>query len=279
VGTQIRLNWLLAGWATSYNIKYSTNSGGPYTLLASSVIGGGYTNAALTPGKIYYFVMFSVNSAGESANSAEVSARAGLLNRAGWLASASSSNAPDPPSNAIDGNINSRWSTGANQTPGQWFQVDSGATNILSAIVLDCGGSTGDYPRGYQVYLSKDGVNWGTPVASGNGVIVTTVSFTAHAARYIRITQTGSASANWWSIAEFNAYLAAPISLSIATLSNNALTLTWPTNAAVTLYYITSLSPPVTWTPVTNAPVIANGQWNVTLPTGVNQSAFYRLQY
>jgi hypothetical protein len=276
--TEIRLNWLLGGWASSYNIKYSTNSGGPYTLLASNVTGGSYTITGVTPGKIYYFVVSSVNAAGESANSAEVSARAGLLNRAGWVASASSSNAPDPPSNAIDGNINSRWSTGANQVPGQWFQVDMGSTNILSAIVLDCGGSTGDYPRGYQLYLSKDGSNWGSPVATGNGAIVTTISFAAHAARYIRITQTGSASGNWWSIAEFNAYLAAPIALSIAS-SNNGLALTWPTNAAVAPYYTISLTPPITWTPVTNAPAIVNGQWNLTVSVGTNQSAFYRLQY
>jgi hypothetical protein len=277
--TEIRLNWLLAGWATSYNIKYSTNSGGPYTVVASNVINGCYTNTGVTPGKVDYFVVSSVNAAGESANSAEVSARAGVLNRAGWVASASSSNAPDQPANAIDGNINSRWSTGANQTPGQWFQVDMGATNILSAIVLDCGGSTGDYPRGYQVYLSKDGINWGTPVATGNGAIVTSVSFAAHAARYIRITQTGSAGGNWWSIAEFNAYMAVPISLSLAASSNNGITLMWPTNAAVTLYSTISLSAPVTWAPVTNAPSIVNGQWNVTVPTGANQSAFYRLQY
>jgi fibronectin type 3 domain-containing protein len=279
VGTQIRLNWLLAGWATSYNIKSSTNSGGPYALVASNVTGGCYTNTSLTPGKIYYFVISSVNAAGESANSAEVSTRAGLLSTTGWVASASSSNAPDPPANAIDGNINSRWSTGANQVPGQWFQVDMGTTNILSALVLDCGASTGDYPRAYQLYLSKDGSNWGPPVATGTGAVVTTITFAAHAARNIRVTQTGSASANWWSIAEFNAYLAPPIALSVATSPNSGLTLTWPTNAAVTLYYTTSLIPPITWMPVTDAPNIVNGQWNLTVSVGTNQAAFYRLQY
>jgi hypothetical protein len=195
------------------------------------------------------------------------------------VASASSSNAPDPPANAIDGNINSRWSTGANQVAGQWFQVDIGSTSILSAIVLDCGASTGDFPRSYQVSLSKDGVNWGNPVATGSGAIVTAVSFAARAARYIRITQTGSASANWWSIAEFNAYLAMPIALSAAASSNNGLALTWPTNAAVTLYYTTNVVPPIIWMPVTNAPTIVNGQWNLTISVGTNQSAFYRLQY
>jgi hypothetical protein len=65
----------------------------------------------------------------------------------------------------------------------------------------------------------------------------------------------------------------------VATPSNNALTLMWATNAAVNLYYTTSLMPPITWMPVTNAPAIVNGQWNVTMPMSTNRSAFYRLQY
>jgi len=35
----------------------------------------------------------------------------------------------------------------------------------------------------------------------------------------------------------------------------------------------------VIWLPVTNLPVVANGQWTVTVPIGVNRAAFYRLQY
>ena len=285
VGTQIRLNWLLVGWAAGYNIKRSTTSGGPYTLIASNIMGGCYTNTGLNPGTTFYFVVSSTNSSGESANSAEVSARAGRLSTTGWVASASSSNPPDPPANAIDGNIGSRWSTGAYQVPGQWFQLDMGSTNILNATVLDCGGSTGDYPRSYQVFLSKDAANWGVPVASGNGATVTTITFPAQAARYVRVTQTGSASANWWSIAEFNAYgslgllLAPPITLAVAQPSSDVLTFLWTTNASVSLYSTTSLTPPVTWTPVTNAPAVVNGQWNVTLPLNANGSGFYRLQY
>jgi hypothetical protein len=280
---QVILNWLLAGWATGYNIKCSATSGGPYTLVASNLTGGCYTNTGLKLGTTYYFVVSSINSAGESANSSQVSARAGLLSPAGWVASASASN--PTATNAIDGNISSRWSTGANQVPGQWFAVDMGSTNILNAIVLDCGPSTGDYPRGYQVFLSKDGSNWGTPVVAGSGAVVTTISFPAQAARYIRVTQTASASANWWSIAEFNAYgsfgmtSAPPIALAVATPSNNRLALMWATNVAVNLYYTAGLTPSITWTPVTNAPAIVNGQWNVTLPMGTNPSAFYRLQY
>jgi hypothetical protein len=88
---------------------------------------------------------------------------------------------------------------------GQWFQVDMGVTNLLSRIILDAGSSSSDYPRGYQVNLSNDGFNWGSPVATGAGAsAVTTISFPTNTARYIRVTQTGSAGGLWWSIHEFN---------------------------------------------------------------------------
>jgi len=71
---------------------------------------------------------------------------------------------------------------------------------------MDSAGSTNDYAHGYQVNLSTDGVNWGSPVATGAGTAaLVTVTFPAQNARYIRVTQTGSSS-SWWSIAEFNAY-------------------------------------------------------------------------
>jgi uncharacterized repeat protein (TIGR02543 family) len=128
------------------------------------------------------------------------------LPRTGWAASASSSASFDSPANAIDGNITTRWSTGASQANGQWFQVDMGSAQIFSQIVLDAGSSTGDYPRGYQVNVSNDGSNWGSPVATGTGSAVTTITFATQTARYIRVTQTGSASGIWWSMHEFNVY-------------------------------------------------------------------------
>jgi uncharacterized repeat protein (TIGR02543 family) len=128
------------------------------------------------------------------------------LPRTGWVASASSANGS--PANAIDGNISTRWSTGVNQANGQWFQVDMGSVQTFNRIIMDAGSSTGDYPRGYQVNVSNDGSNWGSPVATGTGSsAVTTITFAPQTARYIRVTQTGSVSGTiWWSIHEFNVY-------------------------------------------------------------------------
>jgi lysophospholipase L1-like esterase len=127
------------------------------------------------------------------------------LPRSGWVATASVSGT-DTPVNMLDGNAATRWSTGTAMVPGQFVTVDMGAAHSIGEITMDSGGSTGDYARGYQVYVSTDGSTWGNPVATGSGTgALVDVTFAAHTGRYLKITQTGSAG-NWWSIAEFNAY-------------------------------------------------------------------------
>jgi sialate O-acetylesterase len=203
---QVALSWATAPGATSYNIKRATLSGGPYTIVFSSTATN-CLDTGLYDGTTYYYVVSGVNAGGESTNSAEATATPSAtlaLNRAGWVASASDGSASA--SNAIDGDITTRWTTGALQANGQWFQVDMGSTNTFSQIVLDAANSSGDYPRGYQVNLSNDGSNWGTPVTTGAGSsAVTTISFSLQTARFIRVTQTGT-SGGWWSIHEFNVY-------------------------------------------------------------------------
>ncbi len=70
---QITLSWGASSGATSYNVKRSTTSGGPYTTIAS-VASPNFTNTGLTNGTSYFFVVSAVNSAGESANSAQATA-------------------------------------------------------------------------------------------------------------------------------------------------------------------------------------------------------------
>jgi O-glycosyl hydrolase len=128
------------------------------------------------------------------------------LPRVGWTASASSSAGGDPPSNAIDGDSSTRWSTGHGQTNGDWFTLDFGAPQTFDGLLVDSAGSTGDFARGYQVYVSSDGEHWGQSIASGPGSgQLLRVVFEPVTARYVRIVATGS-SGNWWSIAEINAF-------------------------------------------------------------------------
>jgi len=131
------------------------------------------------------------------------------LSRTGWSATASVSDSGAAAGNMLDGSTATRWSTGTAMVPGQFITIDMGAAQSLGEITMDSGPSTGDYARGYQVYLSSDGTTWGSPVATGTGsAALVTAAFPTQTARYIKVVQTGS-SGNWWSIAEFNAYNAA----------------------------------------------------------------------
>lgn len=106
---------------------------------------------------------------------------------------------------AIDGNLNSRWSTGHAQTPGQWFAVDMSTAQRFSKVTVDAGTSSSDYARAYQLYVSNDGQNWGSAIAAGSGSApLISISFPSVSARYLKVVQTGSDPKWWWSIAELN---------------------------------------------------------------------------
>ncbi|WP_086933100.1 discoidin domain-containing protein [Agarilytica rhodophyticola] len=125
------------------------------------------------------------------------------LSRVGWNVTASTSRDVN---NAIDGIASSRWATRATQRAGQTFTIDLGAIRNVDRIVLDSGGNPNDYPRGYIVRVSDDGINY-RDVTSGNGdSAVTDISFAGQTARHIQIEQTGSSNVNWWSIHEVNLY-------------------------------------------------------------------------
>jgi regulation of enolase protein 1 (concanavalin A-like superfamily) len=70
---QVVLSWPTASGATRYNLKSATTNGGPYTIL-TNVITTGYTNTGLLNGTNYFYVVSSLNIAGESTNSAQASA-------------------------------------------------------------------------------------------------------------------------------------------------------------------------------------------------------------
>jgi hypothetical protein len=77
-GLRIKLAWMGGLEATSYNVKRSTTPGGPYTTIAGP-IDTSYVDGGLANGVTYYYVVSAVNTNGESANSAESSAKAQAL--------------------------------------------------------------------------------------------------------------------------------------------------------------------------------------------------------
>jgi hypothetical protein len=70
----VSLTWSPSAGATSYHLKRATKSGGPYVQIAAPV-STFHTDSGLAVGTTYFYVISAVNSAGESANSTEVSVR------------------------------------------------------------------------------------------------------------------------------------------------------------------------------------------------------------
>ena len=69
-GREITLSWAGSAYATSYNVKRSTVSGGPYSKIAT--VGGAiryFVDTGLIPGTTYYYVVSANNQDGESPDS------------------------------------------------------------------------------------------------------------------------------------------------------------------------------------------------------------------
>ncbi|HLJ56124.1 MAG TPA: discoidin domain-containing protein, partial [Chthonomonadaceae bacterium] len=101
------------------------------------------------------------------------------------------------------------WTADKPQEPGQWFQIDMGAKRSFSRMLIDTRSRFADYARGYEVYVSNDGTNWGAPIAHGACTqSALRLAFPAQSARYVKLVQTGK---TWhpWVIANIEVY--API--------------------------------------------------------------------
>jgi len=98
-----------------------------------------------------------------------------VLPRTGWVASASSAETTaenNSASNAIDGNPATIWHSqwqAANPPHPHRFTVDMGTAQRIGGFryLPRSGGGNGTL-AGWRLYLSADGVNWGSPVAQGD---------------------------------------------------------------------------------------------------------------
>ncbi len=109
---------------------------------------------------------------------------------------------------ALDGNPDTRWTTGRSLEPGDAVTLDMAAPQKAAKLVLDSAKSPGDYPAGYRLEASIDGKTWTqvaqateaqTEAALQGGVL--TIAFPPITARYLRVTSQGGHSL-WWSIHE-----------------------------------------------------------------------------
>ena len=70
----VRLAWSASPTAGDYNVKRSIFSGMSYSVIAGNVTGTEFSDAAVSNGTTYYYVVAAVNPGGESPDSAEASA-------------------------------------------------------------------------------------------------------------------------------------------------------------------------------------------------------------
>ncbi|TVY01241.1 discoidin domain-containing protein [Cohnella terricola] len=125
------------------------------------------------------------------------------LNRSAWTATTNPAN--DNPANMFDGNMSTRWSSGAPMVPDQSIVIDMKKVQKFNKLIMDSGTSS-DYARSFEIYVSNDGVEWGNAIVtqSATGPYVV-ADFADQTARYIKIVQKGTNS-SWWSIFELNVY-------------------------------------------------------------------------
>jgi hypothetical protein len=133
-----------------------------------------------------------------------------------WVITASNAPPVNPATYAIDGLLPTRFSTGAAQLPGQYLQLDFGGFVMVSQVVLQHnwnGDGKDDYPRGLDVLDSYDGSDWSRHLASVSNAAdpgTTTIHFTAHAARYLRLQLNQSTPMSWWTVHELTLGCDAP---------------------------------------------------------------------
>jgi hypothetical protein len=140
----------------------------------------------------------------------------GYCDASRWTITATVAQPVNPATFAIDGLAPTRFSTGAPQTIGQYLQIDFGGFVMLNQVVLQhnwMGDGATDYPRGLDVLVSYDGSDYSRKLASISQSAdpgTTTINFTAHAARYLRLQINQTQTTPWWTVHELTLGCNAP---------------------------------------------------------------------
>lgn len=152
----------------------------------------------------------------------------GALDRSSWDVSASHSDSSDVPENAVDGNLDTRWTTGTPMKEGMWYQIDFGSPRLINRVHIDFGSNQNaedhqDWFRGYDIQVSTDGENWTTVVAQeSNEDVVVDETFDPVKARYVKIVNTKDDPDNhWWASIHEAHIFTPPVNAEKWTFSSN----------------------------------------------------------
>ena len=111
---------------------------------------------------------------------------------------------------AIDGDLSTGWDTDL-QKPGDYLEIAFGQTQSVGGVVMAFDAHPHDYPRGYRVEVSEDGLEWHSVAEDPDVHLPITdflyprlarleMQFPESRARYLRIVQTGEDPNYFWSV-------------------------------------------------------------------------------
>jgi aryl-phospho-beta-D-glucosidase BglC (GH1 family) len=308
--TQVRLNWKAAPAATCYHVKRSMLSGGPYSAIASGLVGAAYTDTSVAIGTTYYYVVSAANSAGESPNSTEVSA--GATGGTKVFVSNSNFETPvvathqyspsgaswtftgSPPSGAGIAANHSEFTAGNPRAPlgaqvaflqgtGGFSQNLLGFRDAVTYAVIFSAAQRANSNAAAQTFdVRLDGTvidsfapsPWETDYVVCSTRLFTTTAG-SHALAFAGVNLQGGD--NTILIDNVRVVALPPPRLGL-TLTDHQLSLSWPGWAAgFTAYRATQLAAPADWQPLTNAPQSINGILYLTGPRTDGDQQFYRL--
>ena len=201
---EVTLSWTASSGAASYHVKRATTSGGPYTQLAAPTTTG-YTDSSAANGTDYFYVVSAVDSAGESADSAQASAT------------------PEAPSVTLTAPTNLRAITGNAQVTLSWT-ASTGATSYHVKRATTSGGP-------YTQVAAPTSTSY-TDTAVTNGMtyyyVVSAVDSSGESADSSQVSAALAASAT---------APTAPTGLS-ATAGNAQVALSWNASTGATSYHV-----------------------------------------
>jgi hypothetical protein len=123
-----------------------------------------------------------------------------LLSKADWTFSSNFNDSATEHLKMIDLDPATRWTSNAmmHSSEPMWIVVDLGYEQAVKSVILDTTGSAGDFPRTYELYVSKQSNEFGAPVATGKGAALTSITCDA-IGRYVKIVQTAQ-QGQYWSV-------------------------------------------------------------------------------
>jgi fibronectin type 3 domain-containing protein len=204
----VSLTWNASAGATSYSVYRGTAPGAEGSTAIGTSASNSFTDTAVTNGTKYYYTVTASNTAGASLKSNEASATptgsggsGGLLSQGQPATASSVQGAGYAASNAVDGNLGTRWSS-ASSDP-QWLQVDLGATHTINQVVLNWENA---YAKAFQIQTSTDGTTWTTIYSTTTGTGGVQTIPVSGSGRYVRMYGTQRGTGYGYSLWEFQVY-------------------------------------------------------------------------